>query len=437
MGISLVKNGARQPGVFSGRWYALILLSLVYALSNLDRYLLGILLPFIKAEMELSDTLLGLLTGAAFAIFYATLGLPIARLADRYSRKLIIAVSLGIFSVMTALCGLAGSFATLFAARVGVGIGEAGTSPASYSIISDQFEPERRSTAMAILSMGASVGLLLGFTAGGIIAASYGWRWAFLAAGIPGVILTLVIAMTLREPKRGEVDGAEVSAPPSESTWQALTLLLSIPSYRNLVIGMALVQFAGTGLLNWLPSLLDRSYDLPPEQSGLPIALVVIVAGIVGTFLIGGLLTDRLARKSLRWVPRVAAFGALVMSVGAAAVAVAPTLPILFAAYLLSAVGSLCFLAPSLTMTQTLAPVHLRATSGALALMIANLFGLGLGAPTIGLASDLLGPSMGTGSLAAALLLVPVAGLWASVHYWRSAAVLPETLVAQSKATQS
>lgn len=421
----------------SGRWYSLILLALVYGLSNLDRYLLGILLPFIKVEMELSDTLLGLLTGAAFAIFYATLGLPIARLADRYSRKLIIAVSLGIFSVMTAACGLAGSFATLFAARVGVGIGEAGTSPASYSIISDLFEPERRSTAMAVLSMGASVGLLIGFTAGGAIAANYGWQWAFLAAGIPGVILTLAIAVSLHEPSRGAADGAEVPVAPSESAWQALVLLLSIPSYRNLVAGMALVQFAGTGLLNWLPSLLDRSHDLPPEQSGLPIALIVIVAGVIGTFLIGGILTDRLARSSLRWVPRVAAVGALVMSVGAAAVAVAPTLPLLFGAYLFSAIGSLCFLAPSLTMTQTLAPVRIRATSGALALMIANLFGLGLGAPVIGLISDVLSPSMGACSLAAALLLVPVAGLWAAFHYWRSAAVLPEELLTNSKATQS
>lgn len=130
------------------RWYTLILLAMVYTMSSLDRFLLGIVLPYIKAEMTLSDTLLGLLSGAAFAIFYATLGLPIARLADRYSRKLIITVSLAIFSVMTVLCGFASSFAMLFIARIGVGIGEAGTSPASYSIISDRFEPERRSTAM-------------------------------------------------------------------------------------------------------------------------------------------------------------------------------------------------------------------------------------------------------------------------------------------------
>lgn len=417
-----------QGGFSANRWYALSLLALVYALSNLDRYLLGILLPFIKAEMQLSDTLLGLLTGAAFAIFYATLGLPIARLADRYSRKLIIAISLGLFSVMTALCGLAGSFAGLFAARVGVGIGEAGTSPASYSMISDQFETERRSTAMAVLSLGASVGLLLGFTAGGVIAANFGWRWAFLAAGIPGVVLTLVVAATLREPTRGAVDGTTAPAPPTESTWQALSFLLAIPSYRHLVTAMALVQFAATALLNWLPSLLDRTHGLSPDRSGLPIALIVIVAGLIGTLVIGGLLTDRLARRDLRWVPMVAAFGSVAMGLGALATALAPTLPLLFAAYFVSAVGSLCFLAPSLTMTQTLAPIHLRATSGALALMIANLFGLGLGAPTIGFISDLLEPALGAGSLAAALLVLPAASLWAAFHYWRSAAVLPRSM---------
>ncbi len=426
---SKLSSETAQPMPLSGnRWYVLILLALVYTLSNLDRYLLGIVLPYIKAEMVLSDTLLGLLSGAAFAIFYATLGLPIARLADRYSRKLIITISLAIFSVMTVMCGLASSFALLFLARIGVGIGEAGTSPASYSIISDCFEKERRSTAMGIMSLGSNVGLLLGFVAGGIIAANYGWRWAFIVAGLPGIILTLVIHFTMDEPKRGAVDGAAPSMPQDFSTLDAIRTLMAVPSYRHLVCGMALVLFAATGMLAWLPSLLDRSFGLAPDKSGLPIALIIITAGVVGTLFVGGMLADRLGRSDQRWVPRIAAIGALVMAGGAIGVAFAPSLPLLWVAYCFVAVGATTFLAPSLSLSQLLAPIELRATSGALALMIANLFGLGLGAPFVGFASDLLEPSFASRSLAMAFLLVPVAGSWAAFHYWRCAQLLPQSL---------
>lgn len=425
-------QGGDQGGAVSNRWYVLILLALVYTLSNLDRYLLGIVLPYIKAEMVLSDTLLGLLSGAAFAIFYATLGLPIARLADRYSRKLIITVSLAIFSVMTVLCGLASSFAMLFIARIGVGIGEAGTSPASYSIISDCFEKERRSTAMGIMSLGSNVGLLLGFVAGGIIAANYGWRWAFILAGIPGIILTLVMHFTMNEPPRGAMDEANLAPETKQvSTLEAIRTLMAVPSYRHLVCGMALVLFAATGMLAWLPSLLARSFGLGPDKSGLPVALIIITAGVVGTLFIGGMLADRLGKNDQRWVPRIAAIGALVMAGGAIGVAFAPNLSWLWTAYCFVAVGATTFLAPSLSLSQLLAPVKLRATSGALALMIANLFGLGLGAPFIGLASDLLETRFATQSLSMAFLLVPVAGSWAAFHYWRCGQLLPQSLSPQ------
>lgn len=408
------------------RWYTLILLALVYTMSSLDRFLLGIVLPYIKAEMVLSDTLLGLLSGAAFAIFYATLGLPIARLADRYSRKLIITVSLSIFSVMTMLCGLASSFAMLFAARIGVGIGEAGTSPASYSIISDRFEQERRSTAMGILSLGGNVGLLLGFVAGGYIAANWGWRSAFLVAGLPGMLLALMIHFTMKEPRRGAADGQVTAQPVQQASIpQSIRILLAVPSYRHLVCGMALVLFGATGILAWIPSLVDRSFGLSPDKSGLPIALIIIAAGIIGTLLIGGMLADRLSKKDPRWLPRIAAIGALVMSAGAIGIALASSIGWLWVAFSFVAVGSTTYLAPSLALSQSLSPIELRATSGALALMIANLFGLGLGAPIIGMVSDLVEPQLGNGSLAAAMLLVPIMGVWAAFHYGRCAAFLP------------
>ncbi|QJB68252.1 spinster family MFS transporter [Parasphingorhabdus halotolerans] len=418
----------RAMPLIGNRWYTLMLLALVYLMSSLDRFLLGIVLPYIKAEMVLSDTLLGLLSGAAFAIFYATLGLPIARLADRYSRKLIITVSLAIFSVMTVLCGFASSFAMLFAARIGVGIGEAGTGPASFSIISDRFEQERRSTAMGILSLGGNFGLLLGFVAGGYIAAHWGWRSAFLLAGLPGMLLALLIHFTMKEPRRGAVDGQAAAKPVQQASIpQAIRILMAVPSYRHLVSGMALLLFGATGMLAWIPSLVDRSFGLSPDKSGLPIALIIISAGITGTLLIGGMLADRLSKRDPRWLPGIAAIGALVMSAGAIGVALAPTIGWLWVVFSLVAVGSTTYVAPSLALSQSLSPVELRATSGALALMIANLFGLGLGAPVIGMLSDFLEPELGKGSLAASMLLIPILGVWAAFHFARCAAFLPHS----------
>lgn len=412
----------------SNRWYTLALLAMVYTMSSLDRFLLGIVLPYIKAEMVLSDTLLGLLSGAAFAIFYATLGLPIARLADRYSRKLIITISLTIFSVMTVLCGFASSFLMLFLARIGVGIGEAGTSPASYSIISDRFEQERRSTAMGILSLGGNVGLLLGFVAGGYIAANWGWRPAFILAGLPGLLLAALILFTMKEPRRGALDGV-AAAPVKQqaSIIEAIRILMAVPSYRHLVCGMALVLFGATGMLAWIPSLVDRSFGLAPDKSGLPIALIIITAGVVGTLLIGGMLADRLSKKDPRWLPGIAALGAIVMSAGAVGIALAPSIGWLWVAFSFVAIGSTTYVAPSLALSQSLSPIELRATSGALALMIANLFGLGLGAPVIGMLSDFMEPQLGNGSLAASMLLVPIMGLLAAFHFTRCAALLPKT----------
>ncbi len=281
---------------------------------------------------------------------------------------------------------------------------------------------------MGIMSLGSNVGLLLGFVAGGIIAANYGWRWAFIVAGLPGIILTLVIHFTMDEPRRGAVDDIPPSMPQDFSTLDAIRTLMAVPSYRHLVCGMALVLFAATGMLAWLPSLLDRSFGLAPDKSGLPIALIIITAGVVGTLFVGGMLADRLGKSDQRWVPRIAAIGALVMAGGAIGVAFAPSLPLLWVAYCFVAVGATTFLAPSLSLSQLLAPIELRATSGALALMIANLFGLGLGAPFVGLASDLLEPSFASQSLAMAFLLVPFAGSWAAFHYWRCAQLLPQSL---------
>lgn len=247
-------------------------------------------------------------------------------------------------------------------------------------------------------------------------------------AGLPGLLLAVLIHFTMKEPRRGAVDGkAAAQNVQQTSIIEAIRILMAVPSYRNLVCGMALVLFCGTGMLAWIPSLADRSFGLAPDKSGLPIALIIITSGVVGTLFIGGMLADRLSKKDPRWLPGIAAIGALVMSAGAIGIALAPSIGWLWVAFSFVAVGSTTYVAPSLALSQSLSPIELRATSGALALMIANLFGLGLGAPVIGLISDFLEPSLGSGSLAASMLLVPIMGVWAAVHYARCAAFLPQS----------
>ena len=272
--------------------WTLAVITAIYALAVLDRYLLGILLPQVKEDLLLSDSLLGLLTGAAFAIFYATLGLPIARIADRYGRKIVIITSLFIFSVMTALCGLAVGFVSLFLARVGVGIGEAGTSPPSISIISDMYDKAKRSTGMAIMAVGGNVGVLIGFILGGFLAANYGWRTAFIVVGIPGVLLAIIMALTVEEPKRERSQDTVSENEDHVGLVSVIKCLWGQKSYRFNLLGISMLLFLINGVLAWLPSYLSRSHQMPINEIGLTLGLLVGVGGILGSLVAGVLATE-------------------------------------------------------------------------------------------------------------------------------------------------
>ena len=191
------------------RWYALAMLTTVYIVNFVDRQILSILLSDIKAAFDVSDTYLGFLSGISFALFYATLGIPIAMWADRGNRRNIITLALTVFSVMTALCGFAANFVQLALARIGVGVGEAGASPPSHSIIADLFPPKERATAMGIFAVGVNIGIMIGFFAGGWIRDVYGWRIAFMAVGAPGLVVALFVRIFLKEPVRGASDKSQ------------------------------------------------------------------------------------------------------------------------------------------------------------------------------------------------------------------------------------
>jgi MFS family permease len=419
---------ARVDSEVANRYRVLLILTVVYALNVLDRYILGVLLPQIKLDLAVNDTYLGVLTGAGFAVFYATLGVPLASVADRTSRKGMIAASLALFSVMTAVCGFARTFTQLFVARIGVAVGEAGTSPPSFSIISDYFPQTERSKAMAIFTVGANVGVLAGFTLGGLIATRYGWRAAFFIVGVPGLLMAAVVAGIVREPYRGLSDRFQARQPSlgrAVGMREAVAFLWGQKSFRHLLLGVALTLFVSNGVSAWLPSFLLRSHGVTTDKSGIAVGLSLGIGGIVGTLAGGGVLVDRLSRRDLRWPIWIVTIALLLTFMGNLLVFMAPSGALAMLAFILPATLTTVWQAPTLAMTQGLAPINMRATAGACYVLIANLIGLGLGPLTVGGLSDTY-DHLGAGqdSLRWALLSTVPVCLWAAAHFLLAARTL-------------
>ncbi|WP_421865475.1 spinster family MFS transporter [Parvibaculum sp.] len=309
MAEAAMAKGAAPAKLSPGyRRYALMILVLGYTSSHVDRNIMGILLEPIKADLLLSDTQLGFLSGIAFAIFYATLGIPIALVADRGNRRNIIAWAIAIWSGMTALCGLAGNFWQLALARIGVGVGEAGSSPPSHSMIADMYGPNERASAMAVYSLGVYFGVMIGFLVGGWVAVWYGWRAAFFVVGLPGLLLALLVRFTLVEPERGGADGMapeKADAPLNIKTGLALVKegfhhLWHTAAARHVVCGVTITSFVGYGGVMWGPAFLIRTHGMSIGEVSTFLAIIVGVVGGLGAY-IGGHMTDRLAQKDERW----------------------------------------------------------------------------------------------------------------------------------------
>ena len=287
------------------RNYVLLLLMVVYIFNFIDRQILVILQESIKAELGLSDQQLGLLSGFTFAVFYVVCGIPIARLADRYNRVNIVSASLAIWSAMTAISGLATNFVQLLAARIGVGVGEAGASPPSHSIISDYFPHEERGRALSIYSVGIYIGILIGFLAGGWINQYFGWRIAFMVVGAPGILLAVVVKLTLREPLRGQLDAGNHESLPDGQFFADVKRIWSLRSFRYSALGAGLNAFLGYGALNFMPSFAIRIYEIPVGLVGTWLALIVGLAGGVGVYA-GGYLSDHLGKRCLLYTSEAA-----------------------------------------------------------------------------------------------------------------------------------
>jgi predicted MFS family arabinose efflux permease len=402
------------------RNYVLAMLVVVYAVNFIDRQLLVILQEAIKRELSLSDTQLGLLTGPAFALFYATCGIPVAHWSESRARRDVISIALALWSLMTAACGLVQNFAQLLIARVGVGVGESGSSPPSHSMISDMFPPERRSTALSVFSIGGSMGILAGFMLGGWINQFLGWRSAFLVLGLPGLALALLVRFTVSEPPRGMSEDAS-AAPVARSMASSFTLLMRNPVFVFVALAAGFQGFALFGVGNWLPPYLMRVHGLSTGEAGTWLGLISGVVGGLGA-LAGGCLTDRLGRRDRRWYLWVPWLGLLIAAPLAAAaffaerssVALLFLVPVLFLHYM--------YLGPLLAVSHSLVDAHMRAFTSAVLFLSLNLIGFGLGPLCTGVISDVLRESKGVDGLRYAMLvslLIGTAG--ASMMYSRAA----------------
>lgn len=427
------KIKAVKPG------YALALITIIYALNILDRFILSILLPQIKTDLDLTDTQLGILTGVAFALFYATLGLPIARLADKYNRPKIIAISLAVFSLMTAMCGLAKQFVSLLILRAGVAVGEAGTSPPSFSIISDLYPPKKRATAMAVFTLGSNLGLLLGFIIGGYLATHYGWRVAFFVVGLPGIFVALLTWKTLRDPVRGQseaMDSSETSLPsPDRASWfDTIRTLFSRSSFKHIVFANALTLVVTNGLLTWIPSFMDRTHGMEADQIGLILGLVYGLGGIIGTLFIGGFLADKMSQKDVRFPAWIVSGGLIVISLCQVMMLLASSEFWLLTALVSIAVMGAFFQGPTLAMVQGIAPIRMRSTAGAFLLFVGNLIGLGLGPLLIGMLSDYFAQTGDANdSLRIAMYVLPPIAIWAAFHYFLATRTLEQDYLAANQ----
>ncbi|MEL6370044.1 MAG: MFS transporter [Pseudomonadota bacterium] len=421
-GLDTVGPAQGTDAASSYRWYVLGILTIVYTFNFIDRQIIAILSPAIKEELGLSDTVLGLLKGLAFAALYSILGIPLAWLADRWNRVSLISISLALWSGFTALSGLAGSVTQLTLARIGVGIGEAGCSPPAHSLISDYFAKEERAQALSIYSLGIPFGQMFAFLAGGWMVQELGWRSAFFLVGIPGLLLALIMKFTVKEPIRGSSDNYAAASPATREEFMAgLREMLTIPSYWGVTIAVTLISFTGYGMILWIVDFYRRVHELSYLEITLPLALLNGVAYGIGTFM-GGWLTVRAAKKNIAayvTIPGIAALATIPFGL-ASLWAPTPFLSFAFSAPFLIFIG--IYLGPSFSLIQTLAPLRLRSVATAIFFLVLNLIALGFAAPFVGALSDFFLEQHGEANALrigmSALSIFSLAA--AGVYYWTS-----------------
>ncbi|HEY0106196.1 MAG TPA: MFS transporter [Rhizomicrobium sp.] len=406
------------------RFGVLAALTLVYTANQIDRQLVGILLEPIRHEFALSDSQLGFLSGIAFAMFYATLGIPFALLADRANRRNLISVALALWSLATGLCGLVSSFPQLLAARVLVGVGESGSLPTSHSMIADLYGRKDRATAMGILSVGANLGVMIAFAAGGLIAAAWGWRAAFLIFSALGLPLALFVRFAVPEPARTRRRAG--GATPLD----ALRHIAATPALRNLMIAAPLAATVSYAFLAWFAAYLLRAFGGTTATVGPTLSVAIGIGGCLGT-LFGGFAADRLGRGDVRWHVWISAVALVAAAPAFMASLLAPSYALAVALFLLPAFLGIVYSGPNFALVQGLYPAHMRAMGAATYLFVVNLTGQGIGPWAVGALSDALKPGFGPLSLRWALIAIAVLWPVAAIFFVRVGRTLARDLDAQ------
>lgn len=426
--------------------WVLILMTLTYTSSFMDRTVLSIIQNPIKEELGLSDTQLGILGGFAFALFYSTLGIPVARLAERMDRRWLITISFVIWSVATAASGLARGFASLFAFRVAVGVGEAGASPPAHSLITDFFPPNRRGTAFSIYSLGVSAGVLIGSIAGGYVAQAYGWRMTFAIFGIPGVLLAILIPLTIREPRRGRLDPPRPEGEILPTFGEVLQRFRRKRALFHCIAGGSIAAFGSYSIIAFSTPFFIRAHAATLPEAGLFLGLTGGLSAGIGIFF-SGFITDRVSLRDARWAVWIPAAGLVLATPLYMLGFLVPTKSAAMAILLIPPALQYLYLGPTMGLMHNLVTPRMRATATAILYLTVNLFGMGFGPPITGFVSDSIATSMLGGDVADlcrggaaamdqvckaaaatgvrwALVLSTLAFLWAAVHYLIAARTL-------------
>jgi len=403
--------------ISEGRWYTLFVLTLVYTINIADRFVASTLIEPIKAEFHLSDSAVGLLTGAALAVFYVSAGVPLGLLADRTSRKRLVAISLTAWSLLTALCGATQTFLQLLLTRMAIGVAEAGGIPPSQSLLSDKFKPQARAFAMSIFSIGAPAGAALGAALGGYISDHYGWRAVLYSFGLLGLPLAALLSVTVKEPVRGAMDEVPVAAP--QSLKATFRFVVQQRSLLHILIGSTVLTYWGWGLVWWTPAFLTRSHGIDLTQSGRQLGLMHGIGGVLATFVTAWFM-KRMASDEPKRQPNFVALTTLI-----------PTIPSIVAYSVSSSHDAMValwlfvpaiyiYIGPTFALVQNLVPSNMRAQVCAWFLFCVNISNLLIAPLLIGGLSDVLKPLVAHGNESLRYVLIGSAftGFWAAWHYW-------------------
>lgn len=413
------------------RNYVVFLLFVAYFLNSIDRNIINVLQEPIKHEFGLMDWQLGMMTGFAFALFYNTISIPTARFIDGGAmRTTIVAGGLALWSLATALCGVCQNYWQLLIARAGVGVGEGTFGPCTITLVSDYFEPTQRARAMSVYLIGLPIGTLVGLAIGGIIADHYGWRAALLAVGLPGLLLALLIRATMKEPPRGLADGKFTKLEQALPIGQVFRTVTKKKTVVHLLLAATFASFSTVGGMTWFIPYMQRTFSMTAGQIGPSWGLMVGLTGMAGT-LGGSWLADHFGKRGRQFYMIMPAATMLIAFPFYLLAMAAGNFPLCFACLMVPAAINNAWIPSAMSLTQSLAPLTMRALLGMFVTFAANFVGHGIAPPAIGALSDLYGLDLGSaGGLRWALITVSVFYLLAALHFWLAARHVQDDLEA-------